>query len=78
MIFQNRLLPQVEMSAVSDKPTIVNLSNHAYFNLAGHGSGWTGMAGHTLRAVAEEYTPDDAEFLPTGKSIERSNERQDK
>ena len=56
----------VEMTAVTDKPSIVNISNHVYFNLSGHGSGWEGLKEHQLSVDAANYTPDDEEYLPTG------------
>lgn len=51
--------------AVSDKRTILNLTNHSYFNLEGHGSG--SIEGHALRLGASRYTPADAGSIPTGE-----------
>jgi aldose 1-epimerase len=48
--------------AVTDAPTVVNPTNHSYFNLAG--SGHTG--GHELRLAASRFTPVDADLIPTG------------
>ena len=45
----------IDYSAVSDKDTVVNLTNHAYFNLGGHNSGSIGN--HRLIVRAESYTP---------------------
>jgi aldose 1-epimerase len=54
--------------AVTDAPTIVNLTNHAYWNLAGP-SGWDepgSVSDHELRLPADRYQPVDAELIPTG------------
>lgn len=56
----------VDYSATTDKPTIVNLSNHTYWNLAGEGSD-RGALGEWLTIPAEEYTPTDATLIPTGE-----------
>jgi aldose 1-epimerase len=55
---------RIEMTAVTDAPTIVNLSNHTYWNLAGHGSGK--VLGQELQIYADRYTPSDAALIPTG------------
>ena len=51
--------------AISDKPTIVNLVNHSYYNLAGHDSG--SVAGHELTLFADFYTPVAETMIPTGE-----------
>ena len=51
--------------AASDKRTILNLTNHSYFNLEGHGSG--SIEGHELWLGACSYTPADAGSIPTGE-----------
>jgi aldose 1-epimerase len=56
----------VEYEATTDRTTIVNLSNHAYWNLAGEGSA-KGAMGHLLTIPAEYYSPTDAAAIPTGE-----------
>jgi aldose 1-epimerase len=56
---------EIEMTATSDRPSVVNLVNHAYFNLAGHASG--PVFGQRLRVEADHYVPVDAHLLPTGE-----------
>lgn len=56
---------QITFEAKTDKPTIIGLTNHAYFNLAGEGSG--DVCDHTLQVFADEYTPLDETACPTGE-----------
>ncbi|MFF1303420.1 aldose epimerase family protein [Streptomyces sp. NPDC058307] len=53
---------RIAYEAVTDAPTIVNLTNHSYFNLAGSGN----AGGHELRIDASRFTPVDADLIPTG------------
>lgn len=55
---------KIEYQAVTDKPTVVNLTNHSFFNLAGHGNG--DILGELLEVNAARYTPVQPGFLPTG------------
>ncbi len=55
---------RVELTARTDRPTVLNLTQHAYFNLAGHAAG--GFADHLLQLHAMRYLPKDATGIPTG------------
>lgn len=56
----------VDYTATTDRPTVVNLSNHTYWNLAGEGSA-EGAMGHLLTIAADHYLPTDATAIPTGE-----------
>ena len=54
---------KIDYFAVSDKKTVINMTNHAYFNLAGKGD----ILGHELMINADCFTPTDANSIPTGE-----------
>lgn len=56
----------IEYLATTDRPTIVNLTNHSYWNLAGEGAEH-GALGHLVTIPAEAYTPVDQALIPTGE-----------
>ena len=57
---------RLTLTAESDAPTVVNLTNHAYFNLNGEGNG--DILGHVLRLNASEYLPTSDSLIPVGES----------
>ena len=56
---------QIQYRATCDRPTPINLTNHTYFNLAGHDAGEIG--GHELQLFASRFTPVDQTLIPTGE-----------
>lgn len=57
---------RLTITAESDAPTIINLTNHAYFNLEGEASG--SVLNHSLKLNASEYLPTDDTLIPVGES----------
>ncbi len=56
---------EIEYSAVSDKDTVINFTNHTYFNLSG--SAMSNVLGHVLKLNAKKFTPTDEDSIPTGQ-----------
>lgn len=59
---------KISYDADTDADTIVNFTNHSYFNLNGRGT----VLGHDLQVLADEFTENDAQCLPTGKFLSTS------
>src|SRR5256885_9827840 len=61
---------KISYDASTDMPTVINLTNHSYFNLSGAGSG--DILKEVLQLDADRYTPVDSTLIPTGelKSVE--------
>lgn len=56
---------KIEYSASTDKPTVLNLTNHSYFNLKGQGNG--DIVDHVVQIDASHFTPVDKDLIPTGE-----------
>jgi aldose 1-epimerase len=56
---------KIDYTATTDKDTVLNLTNHSYFNLAGQGNG--DILQHQLTLYASQFTPVDVTLIPTGK-----------
>ena len=56
---------RIDYTATTDRPTVLNLTNHSYFNLSGEGEG--SILGHILELPAAHMLPVDATMIPTGE-----------
>lgn len=57
---------RIDYEATTDAPTVVNLTNHTYFNLGGNGSGSASVERTLVRIDADHYTPTDPKGIPAG------------
>ncbi|CAA2103663.1 Aldose 1-epimerase [Methylobacterium bullatum] len=56
---------RIDYTARTDRPTVLNLTNHSYFNLSGEGFG--DVLGHRVAIAADHYLPTDSGQIPTGE-----------
>ena len=63
---------RIDYTGISDKKTVMNFTNHAYFNLGGYASG--SIENHILQIDADKFTPIDSDSIPTGelRSVENT------
>lgn len=59
----------IDYKATTTKPTYVNLTNHSYFNLAGHDKGADELYKHVVSINADQITENDRDSIPTGKLL---------
>lgn len=59
---------RLRLEATTDKATVVNLTNHAYWNLAGHNAG--SVLDHVMQLKASTYLPTDSTLIPEGVAVE--------
>lgn len=62
---------KIDYTAATDRPTVVNLTNHAYYNLGGTATGT--INDHLLTIKADSYTPVDSTLIPTGETAPVEN-----
>ena len=70
-LFRDKNELRIDYRAVTDKPTVVNLTNHSYFNLAGQNQGT--ILEQTMQLNASKFTPVDAALIPSGELREVKN-----
>ena len=65
----------IDFNAESDEDTIVNLTNHNYWNFHGHHSNYHNITNHTVKINAQFYCESDKDLIPTGKllRVEKNN-----
>jgi aldose 1-epimerase len=64
-LFADENAVKIDYTATTDKDTVLNLTNHSYFNLSGQGNG--DILQHQLTLYASQFTPVDVTLIPTGK-----------